>query len=161
MVARITTKCTNKHCKKKNFLSDPKAKKTTTLNKTAVLAARSAGLGRRGLQTVTDSLDLLPPITGRAYSEHNKQIAEDIGPVTQNMLKEACNRLHDFYEKPHDQVIDVGVSVDGTWMTRGYLSKFGVTAAISCETSKSCVGYVRYVRHTRSTTHNRNFRLGG
>ena len=52
------------------------------------------------------------------------------------MLKEACNRLHDFYEKPHDQVIDVGVSVDGTWMTRGYLSKFGVTAAISCETGE-------------------------
>ena len=62
MVARTTCKCTNKHCKKEKFLSDPKAKKkTTTLNKTAVLAARSAGLGRRGLQTVTASLDLLPP----------------------------------------------------------------------------------------------------
>ena len=52
------------------------------------------------------------------------------------MLKEACNRLHDFYEKPHDQVIDVGVSVDGKLMTRGYLSKFGVTAANSCETGE-------------------------
>ena len=52
------------------------------------------------------------------------------------MLKEACNRVHDFYEKPHDQVIDVGVSVDGTWMTRGFMSKFGVTAANSCETGE-------------------------
>ena len=136
MVARITSKWTNKHCKNVKFLSDPRSQKTTTLNKTAVLAGRSAGLGRRGLQTITASLDLLPPITGRAYSEHNKQIAKDIGPVTQNMLKEACNRVHDFYEKPHDQILDVGVSVDGTWMTRSFMSKFGVTAANSCETGE-------------------------
>ena len=41
-----------------------------------------------------------------------------------------------FYEEPHDQVIDLGVSVDGTWMKRGYLSKYGVTAAIACKTGE-------------------------
>ena len=81
-------------------------------------------------------------------------------------MQEACNRLHDFYEKPHDQVIDVGVSVDGTWMKRGYLSKYGVSAAISCETGevldfeimcKLCDKCKAY----KITTHNRNFRSGG
>ena len=48
MVSRITFQCTNKNCKNEIFISNPKSPKTKTLNKTAVLAARSAGLGRRG-----------------------------------------------------------------------------------------------------------------
>ena len=38
-----------------------------------------------------------------------------------------------FMKELHDQVIDVGVSVDGTWVKRDYLSKYGVSAAIACE----------------------------
>ena len=85
---------------------------------------------------ITASLDILPPITGRAYSEHNTQIAEDVGPAIENIMQESRNRVQDFYEKPHDEVIEVGVSIDGTWMKRGYMSKYGVVAAISCETGK-------------------------
>ena len=85
---------------------------------------------------ITACLDLLPPITGRAYSEHNTQIAEDVGQVVENIMQESRNRVHDFYEKPHDEVIEVGVSIDGTWMKRGYMSKYGVVAAISCETGE-------------------------
>ena len=45
-------------------------------------------------------------------------------------MQESRNRVHDFYEKPHDEVIEVGVSIDGTWMKRGYMSKYRVVAAI-------------------------------
>ena len=34
------------------------------------------------------------------------------------------------------EVIDVGVSMDGTWMKRGHSSQFGAVAAISCETGE-------------------------
>lgn len=37
-------------------------------------------------------------------------------------MQEASNGLHDVYNKPHDQVIDVGFSIDGTWEKRGRLS---------------------------------------
>ena len=64
MVARITCKCTNKHCKTEKFLSDPKAQTTTTLNKTAVLAARSAGLGRRVFRRLRLPWTFYPPSQG-------------------------------------------------------------------------------------------------
>ena len=57
----------------------------------------SAGLGR-GLQTITASLDLLPHVTSRAFSEHNKKIAEDVD--VQSAKKNHARS--DFYEKPHD-----------------------------------------------------------
>ena len=71
MVSRITFECINKYCNNEEFLPDPRSQNATALNTTVCLAARSAGLGRRGLQILTASLDLLPPITGRAYSELN------------------------------------------------------------------------------------------
>ena len=92
-------------------------------------SARSAGLGRRGY----DFFGLLPPITGRAYSEHNTTIAEAVGPVVQKSCKKLAVVYMIFMKELHDQVIDVGVSVDGTWVKRGYLSKYGVSAAIACE----------------------------
>ena len=136
MVSRITFECTNKYCNNEEFLSDPRSQNATALNTTVCLAARSAGLGRRGLQIAMASLDLLPPITGRAYSEHNTQIAKAVRPVIKNMMQESAHRLHDFYGNPRDEVICVGVSIDGTWMKRGRLSKYGVVAAISCETGE-------------------------
>ena len=65
-------------------------KKTKTLNKSSVAAARHAGIGRRGLQTFTASTDMLPPITARAYSSHNKQIAEDVGRVGKKNHARSC-----------------------------------------------------------------------
>ena len=77
MVSRISYKCTNKNCTNEKLLSDPRSQKAKTLNKASVAAARHSGLGRRGLQMFTASMDMLPPITARAYSEYNKQIAEE------------------------------------------------------------------------------------
>ena len=136
MVSRISLKCTNLNCTHEKLLSNPRSQKATSLNKSSVAAGRHAGIGRRGLQTFTASMDMLPPITARAYSLHNKQIAEDVSAVGLKITQEAAGRLHDFYQKPHDEVIDVGVSMDGTWMKRSFMSQFGALAAIACETGE-------------------------
>ena len=106
---------------------------------------------------------MITPITGRAYSEHNTQIAENIGPVT----KTSCKNLAIVYMismKNHMiQVIDVGVSVDGSWMKRGYLSNYGVVAAISCETGEILDFKImsKLCDKCKTTIQNRNFRCGG
>ena len=51
-------------------------------------------------------------------------------------MQEAGKELHAFFGKPHGQVIDVGVSIDGTWAKRGHGSQFGVEAAIARDTGK-------------------------
>ena len=51
-------------------------------------------------------------------------------------MHEAADRVHDFYHKPHHEVIDVGVSMDGTWMKRGHMSQFGAVAACDCKTGE-------------------------
>ena len=77
MVSRISFECINKRCFNVKLLSDPRSDKAKKLNKASVLAARTAGIGRRGLQTIMACMDLLPPVTARAYSEHNKTLAEE------------------------------------------------------------------------------------
>ena len=92
MVSRISLNCTNTKCNREKLLSDPRSQKTKTLNKTPVAAARHAGIGRRGwdLQTFAASMDMLPPtpITARAYSVHNKQIAEEVEKVGEKIKRE-------------------------------------------------------------------------
>ena len=136
MVSRISLKCTNTNCNHEKLFSDPRSQKAKILNKTSVAAGRHAGMGRRGLQTFTASLDLLPPITARAYSVHNKQIADEVEEVGNKIMHEAAGRVHDFHNKPHDEIIEVGVSMDGTWMKRGHTSQFGALAACDCETGE-------------------------
>ena len=51
-------------------------------------------------------------------------------------MQEVADRLHDFYQNAHDEVIDVGVSMDGTWMKCGHLSQFGAVATCACETGE-------------------------
>ena len=66
------------------------------------------------MQAASSDLDAV-----HSYCEHipdnNTKIAEAVGPVVQKFMQEASGRLYDFYEKVHEQVIDVGISVDGTW----------------------------------------------
>ena len=61
---------------------------------------------------------------------HNKQIADEVEKVGKKIMHEA------FYHKPHDEVINVGVSMDGTWMKRGHMAQFGALAACDCETGE-------------------------
>ena len=136
MVSRISLKCTNTNCNHEKLFSDPRSQKAKTLNKTSVAAARHAGIGRWGLQVFAASMDKLPPITARAYSLHNKQIADEVEKVGEKIMHEAAERVHDFYHKPHDEVIDVGVSMDGTWMKHGHMCQFGAIAACDCETGE-------------------------
>ena len=58
MVSRISYKCTNKSCKNKKLLSNPRSQKAKTL--TSVSRCKSAGLGRRGHQMITASKDMYP-----------------------------------------------------------------------------------------------------
>ena len=51
-------------------------------------------------------------------------------------MQEASDRLHDFYEIPHDQVIDVGVSVDGMWAQHGHTSQFGAVLLFRAKLAK-------------------------
>ena len=54
----------------------------------------------------------------RAFSEHNEAIGEVAATMSVKIMQENSCYLHDF--TAHTQAFDVGVSVDGTWMKRGY-----------------------------------------
>ena len=56
------------------------------------------------------------------------------------MPKLSCKKQHWKYNKKHDadcdNIIDIGISVDGTWQKRGFTSRKGAVAAISIETGR-------------------------
>ena len=43
---------------------------------------------------------------------------------------------HHYYEPEDDSVYDIGISADGTWRRRGFLSAYGVVSGISLITGK-------------------------
>ena len=61
----------------------------------------------------------------RALGESAKQVAE-------TSMDKATTALHG----PSDPVIDIGVSLDGTWQKRGFVSNNGTVAAISIDSGK-------------------------
>jgi hypothetical protein len=56
--------------------------------------------------------------------------------VAKASMKSAAEEAKQFYEPEEDGVYDIGISADGTWRRRGYLSSYGVVTGMSLITGK-------------------------
>ena len=54
--------------------------------------------------------------------------------VAETFTQEASVELHG--TTPPDQIVDVGITIDGTWQKRGFTSMNGTVAAISIDTGR-------------------------
>ena len=65
------------------------------------------------------------------WTKHNKAISATSTVVAKRCCYEAAQHLHERKGNPPNEVIDVIVTVDGTWQKRGRTSLFGVVVVIS------------------------------
>ena len=113
------------------------------VNRRAVLA--SPQMGHAGLSQFCAGMNLPPPVTKKAYNDHQIQIKSIAKDNAENLMKDAAKRLVDkvAMERPDDieddgttVIANVSVTVDGTWQKRGHSSKIGVTFVISVDTGE-------------------------
>lgn len=121
LVSRINIVCSNTACKKSILLSDPSSSEDTKINDAAILGTRMAGCGHGAMQELSACLGMLPPLSRPMWTKHNKAISATSTVVARNCRLEAARHLHEKKGKPPNEIIDVIVTVDGTWQKRGVL----------------------------------------
>lgn len=92
-------------------------------------------------------LNLPRPITKTPWASHTKVLEKAARELLDKKLSNAAKEVRDFKfssglitlgndERLEDKIINVGVSIDGSWSSRGWTARDGVVAAVSIDTGK-------------------------
>jgi len=137
---KIHLRCQNSDCilsqSPTEFTSTPKTNKYFEINRAEVLAFRIIGRGYRAARKVHSVLNLSHPVHRNPWSGHSKAIDEHARESLEEELSLAASQLREYQGADSETMIDVGVSLDGSWSSRGWSARDGVVAAISIDTGK-------------------------
>lgn len=97
------------------------------INQRAVYASRALGIGHAGLEKMCGFLNMPPPMTMSNYDK----ISDKFTIVAENIAEKS---MHNAVAEHSSN--DIGISVDGTWQKRGFVSLNGVVAVVSMKTGK-------------------------
>ena len=104
----------------------------------AVAASMDMGVGHAGLIKLCRFLNI-KPLTHTSYKKHLHAICEANKIVVTRMLDDAATVIRCVYRDidpsiGHDDTIDLTVSYDGSWMTRGHKSLYGIGCVVEVVT---------------------------
>lgn len=77
-----------------------------------------------------------PPPRARAYQKNARTIANNVRVVAKDDRSGAAKEIRDAQHANEDDVVNCGVSCDGTWQKRGYSSQNGCVIIMSIDTGK-------------------------
>ena len=106
------------------------------INKRIILSFREIGKGYSALEDFCGVMNMTPPMAKTTYYKHIPSVHEAYVTTASESMKTAVNEL----KEDVTQMIDIDVSVDGTWQRRGHASLNGVTTVISADNGK-CVDF--------------------
>ena len=101
------------------------------VNRQAVFAARCIGKGKQGLTTLCSALSMPKPMAKKAFDRHRRALASASETVVSKCLDKAVSHL-----RSGDEPANVAVTVDGTWMQRGFSSLYGIVFVLAWETGQ-------------------------
>ena len=113
-------------CKKTTLVPTPALpkKKVTKINRSAALAFRVIGAGQKKLERFCAMMNMPPPLSYHNYNKHVAEVYRVVSTVVDKEMKQAAMRLQEYlrsvYHDLGDGPLDVTVSADGIWATRGY-----------------------------------------
>ncbi|XP_055874806.1 uncharacterized protein LOC129924445 [Biomphalaria glabrata] len=116
--------------------------KKFSINTSAVVASSLCGLGPLTFNNFCEHLDL-PGLSAKNFYNRTKSIYKDAEDVRQALRSKTIRLVRKEHAKnsnsalSDDDILDIAVSFDGTWMTRGHKSMIGVSCVIDVLT-----GYV-------------------
>ena len=152
-------RCCNGACTYENFFwssEKPKKVRSFDINKRVIYAMRRIGNGYRGLKLFASLMDMPPPMSNSSYDKLVKKIHKAVKDVAFNIMKEAADEVRINANCTEGEVVDAGISNDGTWQKRGFSSLNGAVASLSIDTGKvldievmsrycnACINYSKY-----------------
>ena len=108
---------------------------------------RLVGRGHPVAERVMSVLNLPRPISRGPWSSHTKALEEAAGNFLEQELSNAALKVRQYLsangqltidkgEELETKVIDAGISIDGSWSSRGWTARYGVVAVVSIDTGK-------------------------
>ena len=99
----------------------------------AVAASVDMDVGHAGL--IKLSISKQKPLTHTSYTKHSHAICEANKIVVTRMLDDAATVICRVYRDidpsiGHDDTIDLTISFDGSWVTRGHKSLYGIGCVV-------------------------------
>ena len=116
-----------------SFHSSKKVNKSFDVNKRLVYAMRSIGQGHASMKRFCSHMNMPPPMQFKAYRDCNLALSKAANSVATKTMNDAAVEVHG--ENP-GQIMQCGVSCDGTWQRRGYSSLHGCVTTLSIDTGK-------------------------
>ena len=104
----------------------------------SVLATHSTGMSWRDLHKIATVFDMPPPVQA-IPSRYAIRLEDVTKSAVQVSMLEAADQLHrkvDSEPSPEPKAVNVTISFDSSWKTRGFYSNIGFGAAISTSTNK-------------------------
>ena len=136
-------------CKRKTGLQTSRSESSawqpsdaTDINRRLVYAACETGIGKEGMATICDILNMHQPMSNQAWNTHTTHLYRAHKSAIEKHLDETRNELYEQLteDKPEigdrDEPIDVAVTFDGTWSKRGHTANYGFGFVISVDTGK-------------------------
>ena len=111
--------------------------KTFEVNRRMVTAFKAMGKGQAAQERFCSIMNMPPPLSPRAFSQHSSAVHNAALKVSEREFQRAANLLktvHQELDCLQKDVYDVEISIDGTWMKRGFSSLYGCVFVISEET---------------------------
>ena len=113
--------------------SHKKQKFAFDINKQAVATSLATGSGRAGLAKFSELMNI-PVMHHKTFNTHTKIIHKQSHVYKQKVLSDAHQVIREAYPEQSGEEIDIDVSYDGSWHTRGHKSKLGLGCVIENRT---------------------------
>ena len=142
----LNVECTK--CRKKVYLQTSandggcwKAQNASDVNRRMVYATCEMGVGREAIAVMSDILNMPAPCQPSAWNDHSEALYHAHKKAIDERLSKARAFVHQLHRKNNpdlteDDVIEIGVSFDGTRSKRGFTANFGVGFVISVDSGE-------------------------
>ena len=118
-----------------SFYTSRKEKKFFDVNGRLVYGMRAIGRGASAAKRFCAVMNMPPPPAPNAYSRHNKALMEATKKVAGESMQAAASEVRHL-KGSNDDIVNCGVSCDGTWQRRGHSSINGCVTVLSMDTGK-------------------------
>lgn len=90
------------------------------VNRTFVYPMRTIGQGQASAKRFCGIMNMPAPPLSNAYDRHNKALNKVTKSCANDGMHEATKELFKINEKTSEQILQCGLSCDGTWPKRGH-----------------------------------------
>ena len=88
------------------------------------------------MSKICSTLDIPGPMAKRSYDKHSKHIKDAAILEAKERMTAAVKEIREINNCEEDDLADISITIDGTWMKRGHSSLYGAVFSLSWQTGK-------------------------